>query len=170
MDWSQLLKSHLDEAYRSAENLMKMVEADDLTWKPSTGENWMTTGQLLHHITGSCGSLCKAFVTDDWGAFRPGDDSQETKMPSAEDMVSSGSVTEALTALANDKQLALDMIAQAADRFDEAAPAPWDPTPIPLCQRLLSLIDHLTSHKAQLFYYLKLQGKPVNTMHYYGMA
>ena len=38
-----------------------------------------------------------------------------------------------------------------------------------LGHRLLGMIGHLTQHKAQLFYYLKLQGKPVNTMHLWGM-
>ena len=31
------------------------------------------------------------------------------------------------------------------------------------------MAEHLAQHKAQLFYYLKLQGKDVNTMHLYGM-
>jgi hypothetical protein len=30
-------------------------------------------------------------------------------------------------------------------------------------------IHHLQQHKGQLFYYLKLQGKPVNTEHLWGM-
>jgi len=30
--------------------------------------------------------------------------------------------------------------------------------------RLLQMIEHLKMHKSQLFYYLKLQGLPVNTM------
>jgi len=40
---------------------------------------------------------------------------------------------------------------------------------MPLGHRLLGMVGHLELHKAQLFYYLKLQGKPVNTMHMYGM-
>jgi hypothetical protein len=31
------------------------------------------------------------------------------------------------------------------------------------------MIQHLAQHKGQLFYYLKLQGKPVNTAHLWGM-
>ena len=30
-------------------------------------------------------------------------------------------------------------------------------------------VDHLKEHKAQLFYYLKLQGKPVHTGNLWGM-
>ena len=42
--------------------------------------------------------------------------------------------------------------------------APWDPTEKLLGQHLLAMVDHLKIHRAQLFYYLKLLGKPVNTM------
>lgn len=35
--------------------------------------------------------------------------------------------------------------------------------------RLMQTVGHLTQHKSQLFYYLKLQGRPVNTMHLSGM-
>jgi len=38
-----------------------------------------------------------------------------------------------------------------------------------LGQRLLQMAYHLGSHKAQLFYYLKLQGVPVHTGHLWGM-
>ena len=31
------------------------------------------------------------------------------------------------------------------------------------------MVEHLATHKAQLFYYLKLQGKDVDTMHLWGM-
>ncbi|MDE0394080.1 MAG: hypothetical protein OYK82_04805, partial [Gammaproteobacteria bacterium] len=34
-----------------------------------------------------------------------------------------------------------------------------------LFQHCNGMIWHLAQHKGQLFYYLKLQGKPVNTMH-----
>jgi hypothetical protein len=37
-----------------------------------------------------------------------------------------------------------------------------------LGQRLLQMVAHLAQHKAQLFYYLKLQGKPVHTGHLWG--
>jgi hypothetical protein len=31
------------------------------------------------------------------------------------------------------------------------------------------MVEHLAQHKGQLFYYFKLQGKPVNTGHLWGM-
>ena len=42
--------------------------------------------------------------------------------------------------------------------------APWEPEKKAALGRfMLMMIRHLDSHKSQLFYYLKLQGKPVNT-------
>jgi uncharacterized damage-inducible protein DinB len=38
-----------------------------------------------------------------------------------------------------------------------------------LGHRLLSMVLHITQHKGQLFYYLKLMGKPVNTSDLWGM-
>ena len=67
--------------------------------------------------------------------------------------------------LAEDKKLALEILAGISedDLETKPTPAPWDPRPMPLGQRLLSMAAHLATHKNQLFYYLKLQGKPVNT-------
>jgi uncharacterized damage-inducible protein DinB len=75
-------------------------------------------------------------------------------------------------ALAEDKKLARKVLADVGEKrlAEEPCPAPWDPREMPLGQRLLSMVAHLTQHKGQLFYYLKLQGKPVNTMNLYGMS
>lgn len=62
------------------------------------------------------------------------------------------------------------MVERASGAMERPTPAPWDPTAMPLGQRLLEMVGHLKNHKGQLFYYLKLQGLPVNTTHLYGMA
>ena len=173
MDWTNLLKSEAKEAYRTTEVLLDLVDDDALDWKPESGSNWMTTGQLLQHISEACGRSCKGFVTGDWGmpeGMDVADMPPEEMLPPAEAMPAVGSVAEAKSALAADKALALEMIDQAADRMDDVAPAPWDPSPTVMGVQLLHMIGHLGNHKSQLFYYLKLQGKPVNTMHLYGMA
>lgn len=173
MDWDALLRSELEDAYRAADALIARVEDDQLGWEPATGQNWMTTGQLLEHTATACGAVFRAFVTGDW---RQPDGSSLTEMPPeemlppADKMPAAGSVEAARQALAEDKQTALAMLEAAAGRMDEPTTAPWDPTPRPLGQQLLKMVNHLNQHKAQLFYYLKLQGQPVNTMHLYGMA
>lgn len=168
MDWNTLLRSEIDTTYKAADGLIAMVDDDALDWKPSTGENWMTTGQLLRHMTEACGASCRGFVTGDWGM--PDETSSEGTLAPAEKMRTLKSAEEARALLAADKQLALDMLDRAAKEMEKATPAPWDPTPTPLGQRLLQMVEHLSTHKGQLFYYLKLQGKPVNTMHLYGVA
>jgi hypothetical protein len=173
MNWTELLKAQVEDTYKAAEGLLAMVADEELAWKPASGENWMTTGQLLKHMTEACGAACRGFVTGDWGmpdGTDISDMSPEEMLPPAEAMPAVASVAQAREGLAADKELALAMIDQASHKMDEPAPAPWDPRPTPLGRQLLGMIGHLEGHKVQLFYYLKLQGRPVNTLHYYGMA
>jgi uncharacterized damage-inducible protein DinB len=46
--------------------------------------------------------------------------------------------------------------------------APWGGPEVPLFQQLLRMIAHLSQHKGQLFYYLKLMGKDVSTRDLWG--
>ncbi len=170
MTWTELLKGHVEMSYASADGLLNLLKDEELAWKPETGQNWMTAGQLVRHLTDACGAACKGFVTGGWGMPKDFDSSEfppADMMPSAESMPSIDSVAEAKRLLAEDKQVALAMIDEAgeADLANRLASAPWDPRELPLGQRLLQMISHLEMHKAQLFYYLKLQGKPVNTSH-----
>ena len=173
MKWTTLLRGSLEYQYAVAEKLMDMVSDKELGWKPATGSNWMTVGQLLHHITNACGACCKGFVTGDWGMppnIDPKDIPQDQMLPPAEALKTVSSVVEAKRLFAGDKKLAFDMLAQCSEeRLDtELTRAPWDTMEMPLGQRLLEMANHLQQHKGQLFYYLKLMGKPVNTMHLWG--
>ncbi|MBD3222797.1 DinB family protein [bacterium] len=177
MTWTDLLISGIDETYKATDQLMAMVGDDELDWKPASGSNWMTTGQLLMHLTNACGLCCQGFVTGDWG-LPEGMDMQDlppdAMLPPAEKLPAVESVADARRLLAADMELALRMVDEAGeDRLDnEMLRAPWAS---PECadqrlgQHLLGMIEHLATHKAQLFYYLKLQGKDVNTMHLWGM-
>ena len=52
---------------------------------------------------------------------------------------------------------------------DRKVAAPWNPEERPIGHQFLQMAGHLANHKAQLFYYLKLLGKPVHTGHMYGV-
>ena len=82
-----------------------------------------------------------------------------------------GSVDEALRLLGEDRDLARRHLEGIDDArlLGERSPAPWGGPEVTLFQHLESMVLHLGQHKGQLFYYLKLQGKPVNTMHLWGM-
>ena len=173
MTWTELLKLQIESAYASADGLIGMVNDGELGWKPATGENWMTMGQLLRHLTDACGAPCKGFVTGDWGMPEGVDLSElppEEMLPPAEKLPALESVADARRLLAEDKAVALAMIEQSGeeDLAGKKVTAPWDPREIALGKQLLQMIGHLEQHKAQLFYYLKLQGKPVNTGHLWG--
>lgn len=171
MNWTELLKVEAESAYASTERLMGMLAPNELKWKPLTGSNWMTIAQLLKHINGSCGLCCRGFVTGDWGmpeGVKMEDLPPEEMLPSAEKMPAVASLEEAKKEFAADKKVTFDMIAEAGeeDLANKVAAAPWNPeASLVLGHHFLHMIGHLQGHKAQLFYYLKLMGKPVNTTH-----
>jgi hypothetical protein len=118
-------------------------------------------------LTNAGGTCVKGFVTGDWGM----PEGAEMKLPTAAELPAVKSVTDAVKRIEDDKRLALDMVAKAGEKElgTKQVTAPWDPRPELLGKACLDMISgHLNNHKAQLFYYLKLMGKPVNTMHLYG--
>jgi len=174
MSWTELLKREIDHEYKAAGGLFDLVIDADLDWKPSTGENWMTTRQLLRHIAEGTGAAFRGIVTGDWGMPDGVDMSElppEEMLPPAEKMPGAESVAEAKDVLAADRNLAVEMLGNVSedDLAHKPAPVPWDPSNMILGHRLLQMVSHLTHHKCQLFYYLKLQGKPVHTGHLWGM-
>jgi len=171
VNWTELIQTEIETAYRATEGLIDMVDEGNLGWKPATGSNWMTVGQLLQHLTDACGAAMRGFVTGDWGLPPEGELSDVAQIPPAETLPAIASVAECKRLLAEDQALALEMLARCSEEelANKRVTAPWDPDhPMVLGYSLLQMVTHLASHKAQLFYYLKLQGKPVNTAHLWG--
>ena len=177
MNWTDLLTDAVEDNYRATDILMAMGEAADLDWKPASGSNWMTTGQLLWHLTSACGYCCRCFLTGEWGPpdgveAPEGSTPEDDMLPPAEGLPTIESVQKARELLAADKQVALDAIAEAGEDklAGETVAAPWDPEhPALYGRQFLGMVIHLQSHKSQLFYYLKLLGRDVNTMTLWGM-
>ena len=170
MEWTALLERELTDTYRSAFALIDMADDSMLGWKPATGENWMAVGQLLRHLTDACGAPFKGFATGDWGLppdFDPNELTPEQMLPPAEAMPSVGSVAEAKALIEEDRRLAFDILAGLDDETlgTKKVSVFWDPREEVLGLQLLHMVEHLAQHRAQLFYYLKLLGKPVNTSH-----
>jgi hypothetical protein len=175
MNWTQLLTAEMNANYGPTEKMLGLLKDSDLNWKPATGENWMTVGQLLAHLNSACGMCCQGFVTGDWGLPSgdcEGEAGQEAMLPPAEKMPSIKSVAEARTALAADRKLAFQMLEKAGEEnlATLKSSAPWDPQNERLLgHHLLQMTQHLGTHKAQLFYCLKLMGHKVDTMTLWGM-
>lgn len=173
MNWQSQLKDHAQAAYRATEGLFDLVSEDMLSWKPETGTNWLTTAQLLEHITGSCGAMCKGFASGDWGAPSETFENMppEDVMPPAEKFPAVASLAEAKERLVSDKSTAFEVLDNVSESElnDRRMTAPWDPTERRLGEWIMESIEHLVAHKSQLFYYLKLQGVEVNTGHLWGM-
>jgi len=176
MTWTELITNSMAETFKATDGLMALVDDKELSWKPTQGKNWMTNGQLLMHLTNSCGFCVKGFVTGDWGlpeGTSMNDIPPEEMMPPAEKLPTVDSVAEARRLLDDDHQMGLLMLAEAGEgRLDsEMLAAPWDHsgTERKLGEHILGMVGHLSIHRAQLFYYLKLQGQDVNTGHLWGM-
>jgi len=180
MNWTALLTKEMTGNYNSTEKMYGLLQDADLAWKPATGENWMTVGQLLAHLNSACGMCCQGFVTGDWSMMggEEGSDAdkegtaQEPKLPSADQMPTVDSVADALSALKADRKLAFQMIEKAGEENLDCAmsAAPWAPgQETNLGHHLLQMSQHLGIHKAQLFYYLKLMDQKVDTMTLWGV-
>jgi hypothetical protein len=154
--------------------LFRRVDRGALGWRPATGDNWMTVGQLLMHCSNACGMGIKGFVTGDWGlpeGVRFEDMKPEDMLPPASALPSVESVEQALALLAKDRELALQQLDQVndADLITRRLSAPWGGPSVTLFQHLYNMVGHLGQHKGQLFYYLKLMGEDVKTPDLWGM-
>ena len=169
MTLTELLKKEAAGTYHAAEGLFKQVDADKLDWRPPLGENWMSVAQLLHHCTSACGFCVRGFITGDWTT--PGGGDGTGMEPTAGTMPAVKSVDEALKLLAADKATCMKYIDEAGEQnlLSKMSAAPWGGPERTLFQHLSHMILHLSQHKGQLFYYLKMQGKPLHTGHLYGM-
>jgi len=174
MTLTDVLLHEAERAYDITEELFLHVSANELSWKPATGSNWMTLGQLMMHCANfGCGKGVRGFVRGDWGMG--GNAKREVKKPvvhrpPATALPSVASVQEALDLLAEDRRIALKYISEANEKsFLTMSPLPpWGGSRLSLFQYLLHMIDHLNQHKGQLFYYLKLMGKNVTTSDLWG--
>ena len=174
MKWTEFLTDEAERTYALTARLLDMVEPGSLDWKPATGINWMTMGQLLKHLSNACGQPCKGLVTGDWGlplGIKLEDLAPEEMMPSAENLPTVATVTEARELLIEDEFLALRMIREAGESALEHRKFsfPWEPgKTCSLGMHIFRMVQHLDRHKGQLYYYLKLQGVPMNTSDLWG--
>jgi uncharacterized damage-inducible protein DinB len=170
MNWRPYLEERLARAYRVTDRLIDLVTDADLDFKPETGTNWMTVGQLLEHIAG-CGGVTFEYFVGGRAASRAPEDGANGGLPMADALPTVTSVAEARRKIEADRQLAADILAGVSDEDLEMRPSPvyWDPREVSLGQRISEMVDHLVQHKGQLFYYLKLMGRDVNTSLLWGM-
>jgi uncharacterized damage-inducible protein DinB len=168
MSLADVLLQETENNYKVTEKLFQLVEPGQLSWKPTTGSNWMTLGQLLMHCSQACGVAIRAFVTGDWGLPEGVDIKDippEEMLPPAEKLPTADSVEQALRLLAEDREVAIATVkgVDEAELLQKRFSAPWGGAEFTLFQHILHMINHLGQHKGQLFYYLKLLGKDLKT-------
>jgi hypothetical protein len=174
MTLKQVLLEEAEATYEITRKLFVKVVDSELSWRPTTGTNWMTVGQLLMHCASfGCGKAIRGFVKGDWPlpeSGGPEDPDAARHVPPAATLPGVESVRQALGLLANDRVLTLCCISEADETefLSKRLTAPWGGPELSLFQHLLLMIAHLAQHKGQLFYYLKLMGKDVNTSDLWG--
>ncbi|MGD0038482.1 MAG: DinB family protein [Bacteroidota bacterium] len=174
MTLKYILLEEAKTTYTITDKLFHRVTDSDLSWKPTTGKNWMTIGQLLMHCASfGCGKAIQGFVKGDWGipeGVELKDLNADQHVPPVTMLPSVDSVKQALELLANDRNLSLRCIedTEEARLLAEKITAPWGGPEASLFQHLLLMIAHLNQHKGQLFYYLKLMGNEINTSDLWG--
>ena len=142
------------DGYRPVENMLKMVPADKLDWKP--GDGFMTLGQLIRHLSEGIGTELEMLVRNSWPTPVEGQG-----MPSCD-------VADALGRLERDKdtlRALLDGVTE-EEFADKVVATPWGAAG-KLEKMAFFFQEHFTNHKMQLFTYLKLLGFPVNTQTLY---
>lgn len=142
------------DGYRPVENMLKMVPADKLDWKP--GDGFMTLGQLIRHLSEGIGTELEMLVRNSWPTPVEGQG-----MPSCD-------VADALSRLERDKttlRALLDGVTE-EEFADKVVATPWGASG-KLEKMAFFFQEHFTNHKMQLFTYLKLLGFPVNTQTLY---
>lgn len=148
------------QAYRPAKNLIEMVPADRLDWRP--GPKFMTLGQLLCHLSLGVGDGVRLLHTGQWPT-----DQEMIEGMKQENLPSCG-VEEAVKKLEADKPTLRDALAAIGEQefADKVVSVPWGMQG-KFEVLALSFLEHFTNHKMQLFTYLKLLDLPVNTQTLY---
>lgn len=170
----QVLLEEAEATYNITERLFRRVGDGELSWRPTAGKNWMTMGQLLMHCASfGCGKAIQGFVKGDWGLPEGVESNHldtQQHIPPAATLPSVQSVGQAMDLLSSDRSLALRCIAEVEEDelLEKRLTAPWGGSKLALFQHLQLMIAHLAQHKGQLFYYLKLMGKDLNTEDLWG--
>jgi hypothetical protein len=171
----QILLEKAETTYTITQKLFRLVSDGELSWKPASGKNWMTVGQLLMHCANfGCGKAIQGFVKGDWEMLdnEASQNSDEVEhIPPASALPTVKTVKEALELLEKDRKVAQSCINEVDedDLLIGGIIAPWGGPELSLFQQLLLMMEHLAQHKGQLFYYLKLMGKKVNTADLWGV-
>ncbi len=174
MTLKDILLNEAEKVYIITKNLFALVSNNELQWMPASGKNWMTVGQLMMHCAGfGCGKAIQGFVKGDWGlpeGSNMEDLNEEDHVPPQTALPGVENVEEAIRLLEEDRKLTISCITDVdeSELLNKTLIAPWDGEKLTLFQHLLLMIAHLNQHKGQLFYYLKLMGKNVNTKDLWG--
>ena len=170
MTLTQVLLDEADATYTVVERLVRRVANDELSWKPERRSRLDDHGPVADalgelRLRQGCSGLRQGRVATGGAVREP----RNPLFPPAA-LPTVLSVQEALDLLAEDRRVSLSCITAAgeANLLARRMTAPWGGPELSLFQQLLEMLKHLAQHKGQLFYYLKLMGKTVDSRDLWG--
>lgn len=157
------LQRKLNEAIERTEHLISLVPLDKLHWHPETQENnFGQFGDLLGHLLDCMGGFCAVMLR----AF-PEELAQFAILRS--NIVNHFAAPEEALSRFQAYRKCIDagfLLCQDPD-WERLLPSVFVPEGLPMLTLYLNNLEHLVSHKYQLFFYLKLLGVKVGTQDIY---
>ena len=156
--------SYVEPIYRAARGLIQLTPENKFNYKPMEGV--FTVAQLLKHCGEILGTGAYQGLHSDWPPMP-----EDGMLPPAEVYPAVSSIKKALKAIDEDWEKMKQELEQMSDddfNTKEIHP-PWMPQPVPCVAYMMQTKEHLSNHRTQLFWWLKLSGEDLNTRHLYGI-
>lgn len=156
--------THAQSVYRGTRSVIRAVPPRLINHRPHP--TMMTVGQLMRHLCSACGGSFKMVL--EW--VPPPGDTPHLE-PTLDQLRDYQTPAEALSHLDRDEAALREavMALSESDFQSRLVPLPWAPgVSLPLWEIGLSMAEHLTTHRAQLFTILRICGEPIDTGTLYG--
>jgi uncharacterized damage-inducible protein DinB len=152
-----------DDVMEPVEGLFLAVPPDRVAWKPTNSS--FSTGQLMAHIVLATRSYADGIATGEWGM------SSLRQVFVANRRTPTMAVEESVKAWRDNRAYFNRKIQELSEEEFQHGEVFGIPFSGPVVRWRLALFaaEHLLSHKAELFMYIKLMGERVHTGHLYSL-
>lgn len=149
-----------DGELKPIQHLIRKAASTDLNWRPR--DDMMSTGQVMYHLSEGIAEGLRCLQTGQWPF------SQDTMLPTLDQIKTVASAEEALSALEKDRVEIEKLLDQLTDQefATKHVDTPWGMSGS-FWRVAFSFVEHWKMHKMQLFLYLRIQGLPLNTADLY---
>ncbi len=164
--------SFIGKIVRATRGLIGKAPADKMEWRPDP--SFLKMSAVICHVSTAVGEQLKNVMNDGWEyrAEKSGkEEGSGSPLPPADCFPTVGSAKLALDMIDADWKLFEDLFARVDEQTfnTQVVKIPWMPPGTTLRDYMMLTAEHLSSHRMQLFMYLRLLGVKVDTTNLYGM-